>query len=554
MKKLLSILLLFPLAMFGQAISPDMFVQPLNTGANMVIGVSFAGFDEYSGGKIGVFYDLNGDGNLQCVGLETIQEGFFGLAVWGDDSSTPNEIDGLPNCKAFRYAILHNNFVYSIYNIDYGGDSSQPLMCQIYGQNTYCMYFPGEYCTNAISNLVSASISILYSGCTDEHACNFNADSNFDDGSCYFSNVYYDCDGNCNTDENGECLYLGVVYDSIQNDFINSLSSMQQALDTWNTTIDLSEGWNMFGYGCPSSIGVAEGLSNHTDIIVITKDNNGNVYMPEFGFNGIGDFTPGFGYQIKLTEAIEGFSLCDWYVNDIPEDNIVSLQEENAYLLAYIDSINTTGITQIDPNAQQYNFSYVTTGTSHSIILPYYETENPNSINNIVFTGDITEPFHSGSLLGVFYTDYTNTLVCGGSSEWLDGSNQISAWLDDSSTPNIKDGFYENEPFIWFLLTPEGLFYEVTSIELANFNPLTSSYDPVSNTYSSGSFSIVTEIETQFVTQYEVFGCMDPLYLDYNEYANVFTDNLTNSSLMDSIQGNILVPDGIDDDCLIFIE
>ena len=47
---------------------------------------------------------------------------------------------------------------------------------------------------------------------------------------------------------------------------------------------------------------------------------------------------------------------------------------------------------------------------------------------------------------------------------------------------------------------------------------------------------------------------MDPLYLDYNEYANVFTDNLTNSSLMDSIQGNILVPDGIDDDCLIFIE
>ena len=31
-------------------------------------------------------------------------------------------------------------------------------------------------------------------------------------------------------------------------------------------------------------------------------------------------------------EAIEGFGLCDWYVNDIPEDNIVSLQEENADL------------------------------------------------------------------------------------------------------------------------------------------------------------------------------------------------------------------------------
>ena len=88
----------------------------------------------------------------------------------------------------------------------------------------------------------------------------------------------------------------------------------------------------MFGYGCPSSINVSEGLSNHTESIIITKDNSGNVYMPEFGFNGIGDFTPGFGYQIKLTEAIEGFSLCDWYVNDIPEDNIISLQEEVEYL------------------------------------------------------------------------------------------------------------------------------------------------------------------------------------------------------------------------------
>ena len=83
----------------------------------------------------------------------------------------------------------------------------------------------------------------------------------------------------------------------------------------------------MFGYGCPTSIDLAEGLSSHTEIIVITKDNNGAAYMPEFSFNGIGDFTPGYGYQIKLTEAIEGFSLCDWYVNDIPEDNIVSLQD-----------------------------------------------------------------------------------------------------------------------------------------------------------------------------------------------------------------------------------
>ena len=130
--------------------------------------------------------------------------------------------------------------------------------------------------------------------------------------------------------------------DSLNNiidEVTTSLSFLQQALDSWNTSIYLSPGWNMFGYGCPSSSGVAEGLSSHTDIITIVKDNNGNGYLPEFGFNGIGDFTPGFGYQIKVTEAIEGFSLCDWYVNDIPEDNIISLQEEVENLQAVLDSI-----------------------------------------------------------------------------------------------------------------------------------------------------------------------------------------------------------------------
>ena len=122
------------------------------------------------------------------------------------------------------------------------------------------------------------------------------------------------------------------------------ITQLNQSFDAWNISIHLQEGWNMFGYGCPNPIDVAEGLSNHTESIAIVKDNNGAVYLPEWDFNGIGDFTPGFGYQIKVTEAIEGFSLCDWYVNDIPEDNIVSLQdevisltEENTFLQENVD-------------------------------------------------------------------------------------------------------------------------------------------------------------------------------------------------------------------------
>ena len=183
-------------------------------------------------------------------------------------------------------------------------------------------------------------------GCIDVNAYNFDQTAYTDDGSCEYSGCMnsdaINFDETATIDDEESCIYSQEYVHGLWNEVddgaiefneaVASLSSLQQALDTWNTTIDLSAGWNMFGYGCPSSINVADGLSNHTESIIITKDNSGNVYMPEFGFNGIGDFTPGFGYQIKLTETIEGFSLCDWYVNDIPEDNIVSLQEENISL------------------------------------------------------------------------------------------------------------------------------------------------------------------------------------------------------------------------------
>ena len=46
---------------------------------------------------------------------------------------------------------------------------------------------------------------------------------------------------------------LTIEFNDYQEQATTSLSSLQQALDTWNTTIYLSSGWNMFGYGCPSS-------------------------------------------------------------------------------------------------------------------------------------------------------------------------------------------------------------------------------------------------------------------------------------------------------------
>jgi len=174
-------------------------------------------------------------------------------------------------------------------------------------------------------------------GCTFDWADNYDELATEDNDSCYL----YGCNSVCAenydslaTINDGTCFFIGLEESNDNLNYTNTL--LYEALNSWNITIELQVGWNIFGYGCPIPIDVVEGLSNHTESIMLVKDNNGSVYMPEFGFNGIGDLTPGYGYQIKISGAIEDFSLCEWYVNDIPEDNIVSLQD---YIVLLEDSI-----------------------------------------------------------------------------------------------------------------------------------------------------------------------------------------------------------------------
>ena len=62
------------------SITNDMFIQPVNTGANMTIGINVSKFDQFAnGGQIGAFYDLDGDGTLECVGLQYIYTEFLDL-------------------------------------------------------------------------------------------------------------------------------------------------------------------------------------------------------------------------------------------------------------------------------------------------------------------------------------------------------------------------------------------------------------------------------------------------------------------------------------------
>jgi hypothetical protein len=114
--------------------------------------------------------------------------------------------------------------------------------------------------------------------------------------------------------ENEALMAIDYNFDSLQYvaDFLSSqVFELQQELLVPNIDVDMAIGWNMLGFSCPEGKSANDALSNIVNDLIILKDNFGSVYLPEFGFNGIGDLTPGHGYQIKVTDFILNFNICE---------------------------------------------------------------------------------------------------------------------------------------------------------------------------------------------------------------------------------------------------
>jgi hypothetical protein len=110
------------------------------------------------------------------------------------------------------------------------------------------------------------------------------------------------------------------------------------------------------------------------------------------------------------------------------------------------DSLVTDGTVWEAPAFRvQYDspWSFVTTGTTHTIIFPlsgYYSVHNA--------------PLKTGDYIGVFF-DSSGTAVCAGFERWTGTGNiAVSAFGDDPTTPE-KDGFSTGETFMWKICRPD---------------------------------------------------------------------------------------------------
>ena len=128
-----------------------------------------------------------------------------------------------------------------------------------------------EFESCQFDQLINYNLNQISMGCTDYEAVNFNPEAVQDDGSCLYTS------NNC-----GEIA------------------------------ININGGWNLVGFSCNENIDAEIALNPYLNRLIIVKDYLGAAYLPEWNFNGIGILERGFGYQIKISEAIYEFNLCNY--------------------------------------------------------------------------------------------------------------------------------------------------------------------------------------------------------------------------------------------------
>lgn len=79
------------------------------------------------------------------------------------------------------------------------------------------------------------------------------------------------------------------------------------SLNPEDVLIELNDGWNLIGYirSNPAPLELVVSSITQNGNLVIVKDVQGNVYLPEWDYNGVGDMQPNHGYQMKVSGANE---------------------------------------------------------------------------------------------------------------------------------------------------------------------------------------------------------------------------------------------------------
>ncbi len=527
-----------------------------NTASNMTVMLTptfITSLNAQNEGAYMVALSSNGDvyGSATVYGLNQNT-----IAIWGDDAQT-SELDGAQPNELITFQLVDGNL---LYNLNDGGLD----LAVAFTAN-------GIEALSSVStelNCTSSSSDVL--GCTDADACNYNVDATQDDASCTYAQNYYDCDGNCvsdvdadgicdeneilgctdalalnynvnATDDDGSCEYMVVVEgctDILANNY-NSEATVDdgsclygnggctyQNADNYNSDATYDDGSCIFDdYGLPFIY-----VTNPIDGDMITTSNvdisytvvNVDIDLPtmapdgghiKYSING-GSLGSSFQQSDVISNEFEyGFHTIDFYLYTNESGNI---QEWSPPVFTSVSfNVGEEGCTDslsgnYNPNAiidnnmclpnANLDFEFTNTGSNHTLLI--LESASTIDINGLIPQED--------DLIGVFYLTPSGSYVCGGSTNWSGGQNQLAAMGDDATTTTVQDGFINGQEFVW----------AIQFQETGNSVFLTANYqNPTMNSFTINGISFVNSFGVQ---NFEgVFGCTNNDYIEYNPFATI---------------------------------
>jgi hypothetical protein len=267
---------------------------------------------------------------------------------------------------------------------------------------------------------------------------------------------------------------------------ISALSTLTSISSVSDQTMDMPFGWSIFStYLTFESMDLVTLLSSIFDQIIICKNNAGAAYLPEYGFNGIGDVELGQGYQIKLRNEITITAEGEYLA---PEENptiltagwnmIGYIRLEPADASAVLSDINSSGNLVIAKDfagnayLPEFNFNGIgdfVSGQGYQLkvtnddVLNYLSNEESYRVSSIGVTNNYSSHFEralrtdnnmtvviddaswdvlpkDGAEIAAY--DAYGTLV--GSAKYTSPVTVLTVWGDDALTSS-KDGLNATE-------------------------------------------------------------------------------------------------------------
>ena len=275
-----------------------------NTGANhtLVLAedmlVELDGADIQNGDWIGVFFPLNGE--LVCAGYTVWEGSTTVIPAQGDDTTTEIQ-DGFNANQEFQWLVWDAS-ANTTYSMDATYDANMP------NQEQYTTNGISAILTLTAQPLIGEQQLLLAEGWSLFSTYMYYEGMNIADvfmqygedvviiknnlGGAWLPEWAYDGIGDMIPGQGYQAKLNNAIELNIEGDY----------LAPEDNPIDIEYGWNLIAYLRTEPADVIAVFEDIVELVIV-KDNTGMAYLPEYGFNGIGNMIAGKAYQIKVLAA-----------------------------------------------------------------------------------------------------------------------------------------------------------------------------------------------------------------------------------------------------------